>query len=245
MQLALPVSLPSDETFASFVAGPNEELVALLQKAATSSQLCFDQDVEETSDNLPLPLITLAGGAGSGKSHLLYAICHEAEVYCHTHTYINVATPDISPAILEGLEHIALICLDNVDDRLGHVEWEEALFDLFNRVSETNKSVIVVTSRRQTYAALTVLPDLHSRMRWGLHYVLQELSDDDRLALLKLRAEQKGLHFSRQALQYILRHANRDTLSLMSLLERLDERSLCEKRKISVNMVKQELPAAD
>ncbi|MDY6978099.1 MAG: DnaA regulatory inactivator Hda, partial [Pseudomonadota bacterium] len=50
-----------------------------------------------------------------------------------------------------------------------------------------------------------------------------------------------GLKLSNQALQFLLHHSERDLKSLMSLLARLDTRSLQEQKRLSVGMVKREL----
>jgi len=58
---------------------------------------------------------------------------------------------------------------------------------------------------------------------------------------VRLRAEERGLTLSNQALQFLLHHSERDLKSLMSLLARLDARSLQEQKRLSVAMVKREL----
>ena len=72
-------------------------------------------------------------------------------------------------------------------------------------------------------------------------YHLNTLDDDSRKDVLRLRASQRGLKLSEQALQFLLYHSDRDLRSLLGLLERLDTRSLQEQKKLSVAMVKREL----
>lgn len=57
-QLPLNVQLPSNQTFATLVAGPNTEAFALVRTGQEK-------------------LVYLWGGAGVGKSHLLHAVCNE------------------------------------------------------------------------------------------------------------------------------------------------------------------------
>lgn len=241
VQLILPVSLPIDETFDSFIPGANAEVVSLLQDISARMSCLSPDEYSTIFGQLSIPLISVAAGKGMGKSHLLYALCHLGEVNSLSHCYLNLADEGLDPRILDALEHYRFVCLDNIDSVVGQMKWEEALFDLFNRVMETQTSLVVTTMTRRISNVKFSLPDLLSRLQWGLNYTLQPLNDSERLSLLKLRSEQRGIRFSRQALSFILSHSDRHPLSLMQLLERLDRRSLSEMRKVSVNMVKREL----
>lgn len=240
MQLTLPVTLPTDETFANFVPGANAEIVALLKDISESLSLT-PPGKPKGLKNSSMPMVLLTAADGLGKSHLLYALCHQMEVNDVPHCYVNLATAALEPLILEGLEQYRLVCLDNIHAVLKASAWEQALFDLCNRVTETQQCVIVAASRIRLTAADIDLPDLFSRFQWGLSYHLQGLNDQERMALLQLKAAQRGIHFSSQAMSFIMHHADRHPSALVSLLERLDQRSLSEGRKISVNMVKREL----
>ena len=75
----------------------------------------------------------------------------------------------------------------------------------------------------------------------GVIYHVNQLDDGGREEAVRLRAEERGLTLSNQALQFLLHHSERDLKSLMSLLARLDTRSLQEQKRLSVAMVKREL----
>ena len=72
-------------------------------------------------------------------------------------------------------------------------------------------------------------------------YHVNQLDDAGREEAVRLRAEERGLKLSKQARQFLLHHSERDLKSLMSLLARLDTRSLQEQKRLSVAMVKREL----
>jgi DnaA family protein len=74
MQLTLPVTLPTDETFDSFVDEGNQEVVALLKGIPSAMPAWQDAPSLASLSALHLPLVTLLGGQGLGKSHLLYAL---------------------------------------------------------------------------------------------------------------------------------------------------------------------------
>lgn len=242
MQLPLPVTLPTDETFESFVAGKNGEVVALIQSLAQAMPLWRKQSELRHIHQLKAPIIHLFGGAGTGKSHLLYALSHILSAQGQSHVYLNLADhTSWSPAVFDGLEYLPLICLDNIHVLAGKADWEEALFDLINRVSETQQSLLVITSRLGALHPDFILPDLRSRLGWGLSYQLVPLSDEDKQTVVEHRVTQRGLNLSQQALQFLLHHSDRDMPSLMALIERLDQRSLQEKKRLTVNLVKREL----
>ena len=242
MQLPLPVSLPVDETFNSFVSGTDTELVTLLQALALAVPDWRDAGLLQGLASSKLPMVTLLGSEGRGKSHLLYALCHEMADRDIPHVYLNLNNARDWPAnAFEGLETLPLVCLDNVHAIAGNETLELALFDLINRVVESQQTVLVCSSRLGPSNPAFVLPDLRSRLSWGVTYQLHSLSDDERKRVVRNRATARGLKLSEQALQFLLHHSERDMPSLINLLDRLDTRSLQEQKKLSVNMVKREL----
>jgi DnaA-homolog protein len=217
-------------------------VVTLLKDVATGMPQWRDEPRLVSLASLHLPLVTLQGGSGVGKSHLLYALCHQLATQQVNHIYLNLNQhAQWSLDIFDGLENLSLICLDNIHAVAGITAWEEALFDLFNRVIENPGALVVGSSQLGPSHPKFVLPDLRSRLAWGVIYHLNTLDDDSRKDVLRLRASQRGLKLSEQALQFLLYHSDRDLRSLLGLLERLDTRSLQEQKKLSVAMVKREL----
>jgi DnaA family protein len=77
-----------------------------------------------------------------------------------------------------------------------------------------------------------------SRLASGGVYRLVKLSEKDRIEALKSRAHLKGFELNDQVLHFIITHYRRDTVSLFSLLDRIDNMSLIEQRKITVPFIK-------
>lgn len=178
----------------------------------------------------------------AGQSHLLYACCHHIAHRQVDHIYLNLSDAgQWSPGVFDGLENLTFIALDNIHTIAGNAQWEEALFDLLNRVMEQRTCVILCSSAIGPANPAFLLPDLRSRLQWGMTYQLQSLDDNSRKLALQYRAEQKGLNFSATALQFLLTHYDRNLTSLMKMLDRLDTRSLQEQKKITVALVKREL----
>ena len=82
------------------------------------------------------------------------------------------------------------------------------------------------------------LPDLLSRLGWGVVYQLKALDDGQRMQALQLRAQQRGCEMPDETASYLLRRLPRDLPALFDLLDQLDEASLAAQRKLTVPFVK-------
>ena len=237
-QLPLAVNLPDDETFSSFVEGSNTQLVGHLRQVVKviSSPVA-------TEPTQPVPFLSfISGEAGYGKSHLLYALCHLANSCSRSHIYLNMNTClEYDVSMLEGLETVELICLDDIQALKGHKEWQVALFDLINRVKEQGRSHLVISANSGPSALELELPDLRSRLAWGVSFSIQPLDDEQRCSALINRAEQRGLNMTTDVARYLITHCQRDMPNLMAALQTLDKCSLQAQRKLTIPFVKQAL----
>lgn len=210
-------------TFESYISGLNQDLVDSLQGMAEGAG----------HDN-----IYLWAGPGVGKSHLLQAVCNQAALYDRTGAYIPLRQiDDFTPDLLSSLEQLSLVCLDDVDELAGRDDWELALFDLFNRLKDT-ETPLVVSARRSPKGSLIRLPDLKSRLSWGLCYHLQALDERGNIDALKRRARERGFELSDPVVEYLIKRVDRDTRNLFCWLDRLDRHSLEAQRKLTVDFVK-------
>lgn len=222
-QLPLGLHLQESARFDNFHAGPNAELVRVLSHCA-----CGDGE----------PIIGIWGPQGAGKSHLLQALCRAAEHCGSAVAYLPLGQLCAWPAdMLDGLEHMDLVCVDDVDAIAGRREWEEALFHMFNRLRDAGGRLVTAGARRPTDTGF-VLADLASRLSWGPLYPLAALDDHDRQQALRLRAERRGLDLPAETARYLLRRLPRDFPALCDLLDRLDVAGLAAQRRLTVPFVK-------
>lgn len=119
----------------------------------------------------------------------------------------------------------------------GDSAWEQAIFHLFNRVRDRGASLLTAAALSPTTLPFA-LPDLASRMQWGLCYRLQPLSDSEKEHALTAGAARRGLEMSRETAAYILRHTPRDMESLRTLLDQLDHASLEAQRRLTIPFVR-------
>jgi DnaA-homolog protein len=219
-QLPLGIGIRPSVDFASFINGRNGEAVSRLRT--------------------PLdPFIYLWGESGSGKSHLLQAACGQAHGEGRQPAYLPLkAEREIDPAMLEGLEGFALVCLDDLERVAGRTEWERAIFNLFNMLRDSGAQLAVTADRPPAQLPLG-LPDLASRLTWGPCYHLLPLNDDGRLELLLASAERRGMSMSVETASFLLQRTPRDIHFLSLLMDRLDSASLAAQRKLTIPFVRE------
>lgn len=229
-QLFLGLNLSDEATFANFFAhtqSPNALVV--------SSLLNFFNDQQEN-------FIYLWGASGSGVTHLLQAVCHQSQEKNLSFQYLPLRElVGYSPEELcNGLEVLDLICLDGFEAVAGRQDWEKALFNLFNRMQEQRHKLII--SANASVRELPVkLADLSSRLQWGLTLHLQNMTDIEKQSALQMRAKVRGLELTDEVSQFLIQRLARDTNELFWQLQRLDNASLQEQRKLTIPFVKKVL----
>ena len=113
----------------------------------------------------------------------------------------------------------------------------KAIFDLYNRVLEENNFIVI--SGNESVQKLTInLPDLVSRLAWGLTEQIRSLDDSEKINTLQYRAAQRGLLLSDEAAKFLVNRLSRDMGSLIKTLDILDKASIQEQRKITIPFIK-------
>jgi len=226
-QIPLPVQLRPEADFAAFVAGPNAEAIAAVTAWATGNGDDF---------------LYLFGIAGSGKTHLLQAACRQAAQGDRSTIYVPLGHGGLAPSVFDNLELWELVALDDIQAVAGDVAWEQGLFDLYNRLRESRRCLLVSAQAPVAELPLT-LPDLRSRLGWGPGYRLLPLPEGDCEHLLKETAARRGLEIGTDAVDYIMRRCLREPGYLIGLLEEIDRESLRRKCRPTRWLIRQLLGA--
>ncbi len=180
----------------------------------------------------------LWGFTNVGKSHLLQASCQRAADSGLTVAYLPLKDiGDLQPEMFTGLEQMSLVCIDDVQEIAGNKQCEEALFHLYNRMRDAGNKMIVTGDVAPNALPLS-LADLQSRLSWGPVFHLQELNDDNKIAALQLRAKMRGFELTEDVGLFLIRRSARDMVSLFALLDKLDEASLAQHRKLTIPFVR-------
>lgn len=228
-QLALMVQLPDDETFESFQSASNLSVVTQLK--------CY---IEQANSGEQSPhCFYLFGLSNVGKSHLLHASSTYASQLDKTSVCLSCAELVQLPVeVLDGLEQINLICLDDIQLLAANEAWQQAIFDLYNRVLEQGNCLLISGNESVKQLGIT-LPDLVSRLSWGLTEQVKPLNDDEKVIALQHRASQRGLFLSVEVVKFLLNRLSRDMSSLLEALDTLDKASIQEQRKVTIPFIKE------
>jgi DnaA family protein len=218
-QLTLGVGLKDEATFENFFPGKNTQLIEVLK-------------------NNNERIIYFYGIGGEGCTHLLQACCHESRRHKQSAVYIPLNNlSDLSPNIFEGLEACHLVCIDDIHCIAGKREWEEAFFHLYNRIHDAGGRLIV-TANVAPKLLNFILPDVISRLAWGIVFQLQPLTDNEKLQAITMRADRRGMTLTEEVGKFILTHCPRHMSTLFAALDALDKVSLAAQRKLTIPFVK-------
>jgi DnaA family protein len=223
-QVPVHFEFRANQTFDDFFPGPNLEIINHLQTsiAGNGERQIF-----------------LWGQSGLGKSHLLQACCQQAQSLQLSSFYFALSSLELpDPELLTGLDKFDVVCFDNIEHIAGNQAWELGFFNFFNLHRDQGHTLILSAACPPDEIAIQ-LPDLKTRLNWGLTLKIQPLCDTDRITALIFKAGQMGFEISPQAGRFLLTHYDRDLSSLWALLTKLDRASLAAKRKLTIPFLKQ------
>jgi DnaA-homolog protein len=174
------------------------------------------------------------GSAGTGKSHLLSAICD---------SYLDVGKTAIQVSLLElldaptealmALDTYDLVALDDIEAISGVPHWQKAIFHLINYNNEGGGQ-LVFSSRYAPIELRLELPDLQSRLTQAVSVKVPTGSlYADRSALANSVLNRRGIHIDPQILEYLLLHGPHQASILLQCLERLIQLLKGEKTKLT------------
>ncbi len=222
-QIPLQLEPGRPDRLEDFVPGPNQNVLLATRNLLDEPGGC----------------LFLSGPEGTGKSHLLNALCYAAREKGLGAFYIALRRlPDEAAAGLDGLQGLDLICVDDLDSVAGKPLWEQALFRCFNEVRAANGR-LMVSSRKSLSSLQFDLPDLQSRLAWGLRMNLRLPDDEGKLQVLQKRAQAMGIELPEEVQRYLIKRGKRDMGSLLSMLEQLKDAAFVSKRRITVPLARE------
>ncbi|ASQ44840.1 DnaA regulatory inactivator Hda [Legionella clemsonensis] len=223
----------------------NQQLALAIQlnDEATLNNFCWDnnpllkQQIERCLSGTGERLLTLWGNSGCGKSHLLQACCQALNGQTTIYLPLQILK-EWGPESIEGVDKHNYVAIDDIDLIAGDAAWEEALFHLYNKVRDNEDTTLIISSGQPLTAIKINLPDLRSRLSWGLVMQLHELNDELKIKTLQLHAQQRGFKLPVSVGQFLLNRCGRNMHDLQITLHQLDEASLAAQRKITIPFVK-------
>jgi DnaA family protein len=224
-QLSFSELIPEQKQLNEFVWGEN---------------LVLKHHLEHILENADDKFVYIWGPQGCGKSHLLQTICSQYDASLSS-IYLPLSMWNLlNPQSLENLEQQDIVCIDDIQIIAQRPLWEEAIFHLFNRIRDQKTTLLIIAGSHPPHLLGLSLPDLCSRLQWGLSWYLKEAADEFKIDIIIKNAEMKGFVITAAVAQYLLSHYDRNLNTLMYILEQVDKASLEAQRKnISVRFLKE------
>ena len=210
--------LNPDYVFDSFIEGGCNKLA----RAAA-------QSVAQNPGHSYNPLF-IYGGAGLGKTHLLHAIgqaatsnginviCTSAEEF--TNEFVAAVREKNTEDFRNKYRSIGMLLIDDIQFIGGKEQTEESFFHTFNELHNTNRQ-IVMTSDCPPKSMPLLEERLRSRFEWGLIVDIQPPDYETRLAILKSKAQQRGISAPPDVIELIAKEAQSNIRILEGSLNRV------------------------
>lgn len=233
MQLVLPVSFRKQDSLRNFVEGDNAQLIRHI-KSVLADKTKFPQASQR--------ICVVTGVAGTGKSHLLLAICEQAALSGLTQQYIDLAQIiNMPPELILGLINKDVVCIDNLQCADDTSLWQTAVFDTINQFTEAQGTLLLIATSTPLEQLTYSLADLRTRLSWGTNFTLQPLNDEDKYKALENHLKAIGIGYTDDAIGFLLSRTSREMHDLVIVINALDKASLQSKRKITIPFIKSTL----
>ena len=218
MQLVCDYEFSAENTFASFVAGGNSMLITALHGAVAG----------DPSSSI----VYFYGDHGTGRTHLIKSVLRECEDRRRSAVLISMSDRfRLSPRTLSRARE-DVILIDDVDQVAGDTEWEHAIYEIVNSVKGGSGQSLVVSSLLRQGDAGFSRKDIVTRLSWGVTFHVEELSDDDKLKALEMRAALRGMKLTDETARFMITRLPRSMKDLMNALCML-EHSLEDGHRLS------------
>ncbi|MBM3251145.1 MAG: chromosomal replication initiator protein DnaA [Candidatus Nealsonbacteria bacterium] len=206
--------------FDSFVVGPFNELPhAAAVAVAKDPGLVYN------------PLF-IYGGVGLGKTHILQAIGNEVVKNFKKKKVRYVSSEKFTSEVVSAIKNYKIdnfklkykttdvLIIDDIQFLAGREKTQEEFFNVFNVLYEGNKQIIL-SSDRPPKALQSLMERLRSRFEGGMIADISMPDYETRLAILKTKAQEKGVGFPEDVYQYIASVIKKNIRELEGVINRL------------------------
>ena len=239
-ETSLKTNLNNEFTFNNFVEGK-------------SNQLAFAaaQQVAENPGGSYNPLF-IYGGVGLGKTHLMHAVGNALRakkpdakiVYLHSERFVADMVKALQLKAIDEFKRfyrsVDALLIDDIQFFSGKERSQEEFFHTYNALLEGGQQMIL-TSDRYPKEIDGVEERLKSRFGWGLTVAVEPPELETRAAILINKAEQSGVHLSKDAAFFIAQRIRSNVRELEGALKRVMAHAQFTRRPIDIDLIRESL----
>jgi chromosomal replication initiator protein len=226
--------------FDSFVVGSSNQLAYAASKS-----------IAENPSGSFNPLF-IYGGAGLGKTHLIQAIGQQIResrpnlkiAYMSADAFVTELITSIRydkmQPFRDRYRSVDALLLDDIQSIAGKERTQEEFFHTFNALYEAQKQ-IVFTSDRPPKEIPTLEERLRSRFEWGLTADIQPPDLETKVAILRKKAEDKGLQIPQEVALFIAERVRSNVRELEGHLNKITAYASLAGRRVDIDVAKEAL----
>ena len=226
--------------FDSFVVGSSNQLAYAASKS-----------IAENPSGSFNPLF-IYGGAGLGKTHLIQAIGQQMResrpnlkiVYMSADAFVTELITSIRydkmQPFRDRYRSADALLLDDIQSIAGKERTQEEFFHTFNALYEAQKQ-IVFTSDRPPKEIPTLEERLRSRFEWGLTADIQPPDLETKVAILRKKAEDKGLQIPQEVALFVAERVRSNVRELEGHLNKIAVYASLAGKSVSIDVAKEAL----
>lgn len=238
-KLHVDPQLNPDYSFDNFIEGNCNRL-------ARSAGYAVAQNPGGTAFN---PLL-IYGSSGLGKTHLAQAIGIEVKEKFPDKIVLYVNANKFQTQFVEAVRNnnrndflhfyqmIDVLIIDDVQEFAGKEKTQDTFFHIFNHLHQSGKQLIL-SSDKPPVELKGMEQRLLSRFKWGLSADLQVPDFETRVAILKKKVYNDGIHLEDDILEYIASQITNNVRELEGALVSLLAQSTLNKREITIELVRE------
>ena len=239
-ETSLRTNLNNEFTFDSFVEGKSNQLA-----------LAAAQQVAENPGGSYNPLF-IYGGVGLGKTHLMHAVGNAMRatkpdakiVYLHSERFVADMVKALQLKAIDEFKRfyrsVDALLIDDIQFFSGKERSQEEFFHTYNALLEGGQQMIL-TSDRYPKEIDGVEERLKSRFGWGLTVAVEPPELETRAAILINKAEQGGVHLSKDSAFFIAQRIRSNVRELEGALKRVMAHAQFTRRPIDIDLIRESL----
>jgi len=232
-------NLNPNYTFDNFIEGDCNRL-------ARSAGIAVGNKPGTTSFN---PL-TIYGGVGLGKTHLVQAIGNKIAsdnpskkiLYVTSEKFVNHFMESVRTGSIQDFGayylNVDVLIIDDVQFFSGKEKTQEIFFNIFNTLHQSQRQIIM-TSDCPVKELKGMEERLLSRFKWGLNADMQQPDFETKMAIIQQKMDAEGMEMSPIVIEYIAHSVDTNVRELEGVLLRLIAESSLNKKEIDLELAKQ------